>query len=103
MESQGVLREGPLAIVLYAVLGVVAGALVNRFNRLLDSRLPKMYASPWAAAPLKLLPAVLVLAGTELPLPGFAMDWQSTTPGVFFVSMFFGMQTGLMEDLARLA
>lgn len=88
---------------LYSVLGIALGLGINKLNQVLDDRLlRRAYSSPWAAVPLKLLPMALVLTSVAWAFPSFEADWQGTTPGLFFVGLFFGMQTSLMEDLGRL-
>lgn len=96
-------KQDPITLVLYTVVGIALGVGVNRLNKLLDRKLPKVYASAWAALPLKLLPVILVVVAMQLASRRFASDWQSTTPGLFFVTFFFGLQSSLMEDAARLA
>lgn len=88
-----------LWILAYSALGVAAGLATNRVNAWLDARAPALYERRPVAAALKLLLLAAVLAGAQAASARFAADWQATTPGLFFVSLFFGLQTSLMEDL----
>lgn len=92
-----------LNVILYSVAGIALGAGVNRLNRWLDDGIPRAYSSnKWLPVLLKLLPPALALAGVQLMSADFSLDWQTTTPGLFFVAFFFGLQTSLMEDVVRL-
>lgn len=90
-------------LVVYAVAGIAAGVGVNRLNKYLDAKLPGAYRNKFAASALKMLPIVAVLLVAQMLAAPFARNWQGTTPGLFFVTFFFGLQTSLMEDLTSLA
>lgn len=90
-------------ILVYSVLGFGAGIATNLANKRLDSKLAAAYANRLVAIVLKLLLVGVVLASVELAFAQFAAAWQATTPGLFFVTLFFGVQTSLMEDVTAVA
>lgn len=91
------------AILAYSLLGFAAGYATNQVNKALDSRLPRVYGKAWAAIALKLCVIAVFAANAEALFRQFVLQWQGTTPGLFFVSLFFGMQTSLMEDVTAVA
>jgi hypothetical protein len=90
-------------ILAYSALGFGAGIATNMANKRLDATFPAAYGNKVAASVLKLLLVGTVLAWVELGFAQFAAAWQATTPGLFFVTVFFGVQTSLMEDVTSLA
>lgn len=102
-QFPGLGRQNIATLIAYVVLGIFSGMGLNRLNEFMDARVPGAYRSAWAAVPLKILPLALALVGAQIASASFASDWQSTTPGLAFVTFFFAMQTSLMEDIARLA
>lgn len=103
-------------ILVYSVLGFGAGLATNLANAWLGAKvLPLAYgntpaaksaatsAAKLAVIVLKLLLVGAVLAGVELGFSRFAAAWQATTPGLFFVTLFFGVQTSLMQDAVSFA
>ena len=95
--------QNAATLVAYTLLGVAAGVGVNRLNKFLETKLPRAYKNRYASVGLKMVPiAAVVLLAQALAAP-FARNWQSTTPGLFFVTFFFGLQSSLMEDLTSLA
>lgn len=97
----GTAQQDFMTLLIYSVLGIALGLGVNKMNGMLSKRLPKVYSSKWAAVPLKLLPVGLALVLVQLVMTEFAYNWQQTTPGLFFVLFYFGMQTSLMKDMGR--
>ena len=115
-------------VLVYSVLGFGAGLATNLANTWLGATvLPSAYGNTSAAKStaksaaksaatsaaksaaklvaivLKLLLVGAVLAGVELGFTRFAAAWQATTPGLFFVTLFFGVQTSLMQDVVSFA
>lgn len=87
-------------VVLYTVVGAICGLLTNMINKtIIKTKFPK-------PSPVTVLLKTLVCGFTLLTIQSynrdFAYDWQSTTPGLFFVSVFFGLQTDLMADITAL-
>lgn len=87
------------AVMLQSLVGLVLGVAVNAFNK---AAVGGRWVRP-ARIALKLVPVALVALVAEAVAPGFADEWQVTVPGLFFVTMYFGTQTSLMEDVAGLA
>lgn len=85
--------ESPVTSVAYAAIGFVLGRATDAIGkRVVRTR------NPYLAALLRVTITALVLAVFS---PAFHATWQATTPGLFFVTMFFGTQTTLIADITR--
>lgn len=82
----------------HAALGAALGVAIERGNVA-----PDRWSDPWAVTAARLAPSAAVLAVVHALAPRLGADWQATTPGLFFVAAFFGVQTRLLGDFARLA
>lgn len=80
---------------LASFIGIAAGLLVNKVNHQAANGI-----NPRAVRLLVKLAAVAIgVALMEQVAPRFAQEWQATTPGLFFVAYYFGMQSSLMADV----
>ena len=95
-------RNNLATALVYLVLGIGLGMAVNGLNMIMSRKFRKVYRSPWAAAPLHLVPVVMVLFALKFLVPSFARNMTSTIPGVFFVAFFFGTQFAVMARLVQL-
>lgn len=93
--------KGFAAVMLQSLVGLLLGILVNAFNKAAE-RL-SAYDRPAAGVLLKLVPVAVAALGLGALWPALSDEWQVTIPGLFFVTMYFGTQTSLMEDVVRLA
>lgn len=98
----GIGSQDIITLIIYSAMGLGLGLGVNKLNKVLDEKVPSVYEKMWASIPLKLLLVAIVLVAVQFGSESFARNWQSTTPGIFFVTLFFGMQTSLMEDALSL-
>lgn len=89
--------QGAAALAVYAVAGLALGLAAEAFNRWVSARLCERKPCARALAP-KLVVAAAAFVALQAAFPDFALDWQNTTPGVFFVGLFFGMQASLFAD-----
>lgn len=89
-----------VAVVLQSLAGIGLGVLVNEINKAVDARLPRAYSHPLAGVLLKLLPIALVAIAVGTVVDSFAQEWQTTIPGLFFVTLYFGLQSSLMACAA---
>lgn len=93
--------RGPLAVVAYTAAAVGLGLGVEYAN----SRMGRAACGSRPCARM-LAPKLAVIAAVFLALqyalPYFALDWQNTTPGLFFVSVFFGLQASTFADAQSL-
>lgn len=94
--------KGFASVMLQSLVGLVLGILVNALNKAAEARLA-VYDRPAAGVLLKLVPVAAAALGLGALFPAFSAEWQVTIPGLFFVTMYFGTQTSLMEDVVRLA
>jgi hypothetical protein len=83
----------------YGAAGIFAGFAADGLNKRLNK--PLQGANRYIRTVAKLLVPALLLFLIHQWSPRFATDWQSTTPGLFFVSYFFGLQGDLMSDLTK--
>lgn len=92
-----------LALATYALVGIALGMATNRINEYAETELSvRAYAHPVTSVGMKLIPTAATLLALQAVSGRFAADWQATTPGLFFVGLYFTMQTSLTKDLARL-
>ena len=87
-------------IAMHTSFGVVGGIVANRAARSVDDGTNDPTAL--GETILKLLIIAGVLMFIERQIPGVVADWQSTVPGLFFVSFFFGLQTNIISHLVAL-
>ncbi len=79
------------------ILGVVCEKMTAFFQR-------KYNLSPLVAIILQLILATFLLYMVEIHIsPEYGSQWQSITPGLFFVSIFFGLQASLYTNIFNLA
>ena len=78
---------------LWAIVGVLVGWLGNKINTYLDKTLPVTYLG----LVLQLLVLSTLLGILHKAVLAFGWSWQNTTPGLFFVSVFFGVQFTTFE------
>lgn len=85
----------------YSLAGVVLGVIVNSLNvQFVD----KNFAEPYSRLAIKLTVVVGALALIQTYLAsGFAQEWQETTAGFIFLSMFLNSQSSLFVDLGSLS
>lgn len=89
-------------LALYTALGAALGLGTEWVNR----RMGRAACGDKPCARMvvpKLLVIIALFALVQLLLPEFASDWQNTTPGLFFVGVFFGMQGSLFSDAQTLS
>lgn len=60
--------------------------------------------TPLTALIFQLVLAIFMLYVIEVWIsPSFGANWQSITPGLFFVSIFFGLQTSMYNNIFAVA
>lgn len=82
---------------LFTIPAIILGLAINRIT---------MEIKKWLNPPIvllvliQLLIAILVLYIIETYISSkFSSGWQSNTPGLFFVAIYFGLQTLLYADI----
>lgn len=90
---------GKMAI--HIVPGIILGLAINAAMVKLKERLK---LSPLMAVAIHITVLILILYIIETKISTrFAFEWQNITPGLFFVSILFGLQTSLFSDLSNLS
>lgn len=91
------LAQGWMNYVGYGLVGLLCGRVVDAANGKLRTvvKLSKLPAVVMQLAVAALLPAVLMRLG----FTGFVDEWQNTTAGLFFASMYMGMQSNLLATM----
>ena len=87
-------------IVQQTLMGVIAGIAANRITRTIDGG--QNDKKTVFIAFTKLITIGIFLMVLERQFPGMAEEWQSTTPGLFFVSFFFGLQTNVINHMVAI-
>ena len=84
-------------LVIYGLLGLVLGRLVDAVNAKLRTHFPltKLPSVIMQLAVAALLPTLLL----QLGFTDFVDEWQTTTAGLFFASMYLGMQSTLYSTM----
>jgi len=84
----------------YGLIGAALGLGIDK----LSVRLQKEYeiGKPAMLLLQLFLMVLVVYAIQEFVSERFASDWQSTTPGLFFVSFFWGIQGNFYANLGSL-
>ena len=90
------------AILVYSIIGTAIGLTVDNVNKKVSIAIPDLNRNKWIRALIKLIILGVTLLSVHRMFPSFASDWQSTTPGLFFVSFVFGLQSDLMSSLSQL-
>lgn len=82
---------------LYVLPGIVIGVLCEKITRYLQT---KYKLNPLVAIIIQLFIISVVLYLIEFYVsPEYGSNWQSITPGLFFVSVFFGLQSSLYSNI----
>lgn len=88
------------SIFVYSMTAIVLGMIMDYVNKKLDNNLSIFKQNRYVSVIAKILLIALVFNYIQDHISAeFASDWQSTTPGVFFVSIFFGLQSNLFSTL----
>ena len=84
-------------LVAHGLLGLVSGRLVDTVNGKLRTSLPltRLPSVVLQLAVAALLPTLLL----QLGFTGFVDSWQTTTAGLFFASMYMGMQSSVYSTM----
>ncbi len=84
----------------YIVPACILGISVERATKYVQTR---YNLSPLISLVFQLILAILVLFVIEKYVSAqFATNWQSTSPGLFFVSIYFSLQPSLYDNISRL-
>jgi hypothetical protein len=97
-------REGIIPyfkVSLYHILpAIILGAMCQRFCAYIQER---YNLNSLAAIIFQLIVMVFILYIIEIRVSMlYGSQWQSITPGLFFVSLFFGLQTSLYNNIANI-
>jgi hypothetical protein len=92
-------KQGFVNIVIYAIMGIVLAMITNKIYSHVDKF--ELDSKIKLAIKFLIFGSVLYYVHHYISKE-FASDWQSTTPGLFFVSMYFGLQPNLMNQIAQL-
>lgn len=93
------------SVMTYSTFAVVLGIVCNNIANFIDrSNLPLVSTNVYASAILKIAVIGFILLFVKNNIsPHFGSDWQNTTPGFFFVIIFFNMQYNLLATLQFIA
>jgi hypothetical protein len=88
-------------VAIYSIPAILLGIICEKTIAYLQK---KYELNPVVAIILQLVFVTLILYIIEMhiSLP-FGSNWQSITPGLFFVSIFFGLQVSLYNNIFLLA
>lgn len=83
--------------ILYGVIGIILGTISNNLVVLLSNKLNIRYLLIQNI--LQLVLCSLILSAIHIQLNYFGWSWQNITPGLFFVSFFFGVQFKMITNI----
>ena len=90
--------DSPVALLVYVILGIVLGRLVDAAVAYLQTKCGNRYLCLLAAlAPIVGLPLLLQTLGHA----GFVAEWTMDLSGLFFVIFFFAMQRHVMAIVSN--
>lgn len=82
---------------LFAIPAIILGLAINKLCTVIKD---KFQFPVLAMVLIQLLIAILVLYIIEIYISAwYGASWQSTTPGLFFAGIYFGLQTLLFADI----
>jgi len=87
--------------ILYSIIGIGVGIGTNKLSKQVTDMLGLKDAWTKTATQVVVISVVLALIQTYVSA-SFASDWNNITPGLFFVSFFFGLQGEVMSSIAQL-
>ena len=78
---------------IWGLIGITLGLVVNYATKMVNS-----YQNMF-----QLVACSFILAFIQIQInPMFGWSWQNITPGLFFVSFFFGTQFSMFENLQKI-
>lgn len=81
----------------FGIIGLFLGIIIEKYFTRLSHKYPN---NKLALGISQLLINILLLYIIEIKISEkFSDEWQDTTPGIFFVSIFFGVQAHLYDNL----
>ncbi len=80
---------------IWAIIGAIIGLVTNKFNWWIELHLPHSHIS----LVLQFICISAVLATTHKYFKEFGLSWQNSTPGLFFVSVCFGVQFTIFQSI----
>ena len=89
----------PLTIecILYGMIGVILGTISNNLVVYLSNKLNIRYL--FLQNVIQLTLCSIILSAVHVQLNYFGWSWQNITPGLFFVSFFFGVQFKMITNI----
>ena len=85
----------------HVIPAIILGVICEKLNNYLQI---KYKIQPLVAVCLQLIIAIFFLYIIEIYIcPSCGVEWQAITPGLFFVSLFFGLQTSLYSNIYNTA
>ncbi len=89
--------------VAYSIMGVVLGMLANKLAAAFIKNDYSATGKIWMTMFAQLISASIILAFIQTWIaPTFAVKWQTTTAGIFFVYGFFMVQTHLHRTISAI-
>ena len=84
---------------IFGLLGLIFGLMINLFSK----KILKLFnLSLLTKAIIQILFSTLLLSFISIYLmPNFSMTWQTEIPGLFFISIFFGVQYQMYTELQK--
>ena len=95
-------RETVLALTVKNLLWTLSGILIGLSANLVNSYLVESTKLNYASLLLQLLLTSAVLAIIHQSVKRFGWTWQNTTPGLFFISFYFGVQFSVFQSIQKL-
>ena len=87
-------------VAFYSVPAIILGIACEKIVFYLQK---KYNLKPWFAILLQLILATTILYIIEMHISlNFGSNWQIITPGLFFVSIFFGLQASLYNNISSI-
>jgi hypothetical protein len=104
MENKFEYREGIVPyfknVGFHVVPAIILGVICEKITHYVQT---KYNLRPWITIILQLLLITLILYTIEIHISqSYASQWQDITPGFIFVSIFFGLQLSLYNNIVLL-
>lgn len=81
----------------YSIPAIILGVICEKFTHYFQN---KYMIDPLIAIFMQLFAAITFLCIIELYVcPSYGTSWQGITPGLFFVSIFFGLQSSFYNNI----
>jgi hypothetical protein len=85
--------------IIYALVGSALGIIIDKIFKSIQDKIRKK-ENIILISLVQIIISVIILLFIEVYISkAFAIEWQGTTAGLFFVAFFFGVQTNLYTNI----